>query len=239
VSRIPHYTDAELLKRSVDRLDREPQYDDHRDIWSAELRQLEDLLKRCPVSRDVRQRQSAEWVRTMFGEANMTPEARATRLMEEAIELAQACDLPREVIERLTDHVYSKEKGEIGQEIGGVSTTLLALGESLGYSVDDEESKELVRVLSLPAEHWRKRHSDKADAGIAEPLLTTDVEATTNVLDLMVALQDSIDNAKRQRLATPEKLCDCNPDKMPIYTPMADGRTQCSRCLLPDVRRKS
>jgi hypothetical protein len=66
---------------------------------------------------------------------------------------------------RLVDFIFAKQSGEIHQEVGGVGLTLLALCESARLSAEDEEQRELARVLSKPTEHFRQRNQAKNEAG--------------------------------------------------------------------------
>lgn len=47
--------------------------------------------------------------------------------MEEAIELVQACEMPKEDVLTLVNYVYDQPVGDIDQEVGGVLVTLIAL----------------------------------------------------------------------------------------------------------------
>lgn len=116
--------------------------------------------------RDVRQTVGNNWVRRAFGARFLTPYNRTERVLEEAIELAQALDFPKERIHELIDLVYAKERGEVRQEVGGVSNCLLSLCETLGISADECESDELNRVLALPVEHFQAKLKAKLEAGI-------------------------------------------------------------------------
>jgi NTP pyrophosphatase (non-canonical NTP hydrolase) len=49
------------------------------------------------------------------------------RFLEEALELAQACDCTKAEALQLVDYVFGREQGDIGQEVGGVMNTLAAL----------------------------------------------------------------------------------------------------------------
>lgn len=119
-------------------------------------------------AREHRQTTVLDWTRRAFGHnvAN-DPIERARRFIEEAVELAQACGLSKTEARAIVDHVFGKPAGEIGQEVGGVGVTLLALCELHGISADRAEAEELGRVLRLPISHFRKRQNAKADAGVA------------------------------------------------------------------------
>lgn len=56
------------------------------------------------------------------------------RFLEEALELAQACECTKEEALQLVDYVFAREKGDIHQEVGGVMNTLAAL--CLVYDID-------------------------------------------------------------------------------------------------------
>lgn len=117
--------------------------------------------------RDVLQDQVFQWTRDTFGPETLAIHECVRRFLEECIELAQAEDLPKEVVINLVHHVYSKTKGDPRQEVGGVGITLLAYCGAARISAHDEEVREFQRVLSIPVDEFRRRHNLKADAGIA------------------------------------------------------------------------
>jgi NTP pyrophosphatase (non-canonical NTP hydrolase) len=118
--------------------------------------------------RHVRQRAIGVWTREAFGadHAYSLPH-RGLRLLEEAIELAQAvgCDLKQ--CHNLLDYVFARPKGDIAQEMGGVGVTLLALGEATSISVEVAERTEVDRVLRKPLDHFRRRNAEKDAAGFS------------------------------------------------------------------------
>lgn len=118
------------------------------------------------ASRKERQARIALWVRAAFGEeqAASLPH-RGIRMMEEAIELAQAAGTDKAMIHKLVDYVYDRPVGEIGQEFGGLSVTMLALANAAGLDLDEEEAKEVRRVLAKPLEHFTARNAAKDAAG--------------------------------------------------------------------------
>lgn len=120
--------------------------------------------------REVRQSDAFAWAGKTFGAINMSKRERTRRFIEEAIELAQACGLPMDEVCALVSHVYFKPPGEVAQEAGGTGITLLMLCEVFGVSADVEERRELARVQSIPAQHFRDRHNAKAAAGVAAPI---------------------------------------------------------------------
>lgn len=117
--------------------------------------------------RDLRQSLVLDWVKSTFGEKTCNVEERVLRFLEEAIELAQAEDIPIQRIIRLAEYVYGKPKGYPSQEVGGIGVTLLAYCELRRISADSEELREWMRVSTLDPEHFRRRQNMKAGAGVA------------------------------------------------------------------------
>lgn len=88
------------------------------------------------------QAKARAWMRDCFGPtAYQDREKRAKRFMEEALELVQACDLPKESVLKIVDYVYSRQVGGRVDEMGGTMLTLSCLASS--YGIDQ----------SLAAEH--------------------------------------------------------------------------------------
>jgi hypothetical protein len=110
----------------------------------------------------------AHWVERVFGSTCLFDmEERGKRVAEESIELFQALGLPREMLDKIVDHVYSRPVGVVEQEIAGVGTTIMSLSEAYGVSFDCEVAKELKRVEALPIEHFRNKRKEKVAAGIS------------------------------------------------------------------------
>lgn len=118
------------------------------------------------VERDQRQARTFEWTNAAFGaeHANSLPQ-RGLRMVEEAIELAQACEVNPEQIHKLIDYIYAKPAGDLKQELGGVGLTVLALAGAAQVSADECEAVELARVLAKPLSHFLARNQVKNDAG--------------------------------------------------------------------------
>lgn len=125
------------------------------------------------LDRDERQERVAQWATLAFGEveANSLPQ-RGLRLLEEAIEAFQACGGHEAVAQKLVTYVFARPCGEIGQELGGVAVTVLALAAAARISADNEECREIDRVLNKPLEELRGRNAAKNAAGFraVEPL---------------------------------------------------------------------
>lgn len=76
-----------------------------------------------------------EWLLECFDESVINnKEERSYRFLEESLELVQSSNMTKEEALKLVDYVYSRPKGEISQEVGGVMTTLGAL--CIVYEID-------------------------------------------------------------------------------------------------------
>lgn len=115
-------------------------------------------------TRKDRQEVVIRWCRQAFGADSV--KQRAMRLLEEAIEAAQAAGVEEPQALRVLTYVYGRPVGELGQELGGVGVTLLALAATAGLDADMEERKEIDRVLSKPIEHFRARNEAKNAVGL-------------------------------------------------------------------------
>lgn len=114
-----------------------------------------------------------DWVRRAFGEHCASDlEERGSRLLEEAIEAAQACDVERDKAHLLVDHIYSRPAGELWQEIGGTMITIHALAECAELDHRACADIEWKRICELPQDYWDRKHTEKHAAGIAAPVQT-------------------------------------------------------------------
>jgi NTP pyrophosphatase (non-canonical NTP hydrolase) len=119
------------------------------------------------MSRDDRQAKVYEWCLATFGRAEQELQERAIRLVEEAIELAQAEGILECTLRDLLEVVYLKPSGYAHQEAGGVGTTLLAYCQAAGISANRAEKEEWDRVRQLDPEYFRERQARKVAAGVA------------------------------------------------------------------------
>lgn len=118
------------------------------------------------ASRLERQRQVFEWGRLAFGEDQMRSQAqRGLRLVEEAIEVAQAAECDPAALHRLIDYVYARPVGDVEAELGGVQVCVLAMAECVGASAEECEHVEIARILEKPISHFTQRNQAKNDAG--------------------------------------------------------------------------
>jgi len=119
------------------------------------------------MNRDNRQRAVLQWVIETFGEPAAAPMERALRVLEEAVELAQAEGLTRDRAIDVVEYVFGKPAGTPSQEAGGLGVTLLAYCEARSLSADEAEQREFDRVMAVDPAQFRARHNKKAEAGIA------------------------------------------------------------------------
>lgn len=131
---------------------------------------------------------AAAWVRRCFGDAAMARPERAARLMEEAIELAQAEGVPEELAAGVVRRVYSRPSGLPAQEAGGVGLCLAAWEEASGISVENAAMLEMDRVERMSVEHFKARHAAKVAVGAAAP----------PGVRPPIALQELVDQARAQ-----------------------------------------
>lgn len=139
-------------------------------------RNIRDLFAPQPVgvAQCSRPRDFLSWAIEMFGPVAKLRSERLLRFVEEAIELAHAEGMEREVFNRVADRVYSRPAGDTPKEIGQVQACLETFAENIGLSSAEEAQREFERVQSIPQEEWTRRHSAKQAIGIAisstEPL---------------------------------------------------------------------
>lgn len=115
------------------------------------------------------QRRSGTWVLEAFGRHSLEdPIERAQRLLEEATELAQAVGLPASQARSVIADVYSREPGDVAQEVGGLMVCVGGLCEGLGVDLAAATDREMTRV-EAPAviAKCRRKNADKAARGVS------------------------------------------------------------------------
>ena len=128
------------------------------------------------ITRQDRQSRVLAWAREAFGpEESSSIVHRGLRLLEEAVEAAQAAGVDRAQAHRLLEYVYDRPVGELPQELGGLGITLLALSAAAGLDADACEQREFDRIMALAPEHFRQRNARKNAAGFSG----TQVSAST------------------------------------------------------------
>jgi uncharacterized protein YfiM (DUF2279 family) len=108
-----------------------------------------------------------KWATDTFGAVAMNRNERAARILEEALELAQAEGVTQETADRLVARVYGRPAGEPKGEYQGLCMTVQAYAELTDDPFYEAAAREYVRVVSRPREEWRARHDAKAAAGVA------------------------------------------------------------------------
>lgn len=89
----------------------------------------------------------APWMQACFGaEIAADKIERRHRFTEEALELLQAMGGTKHEAIQLVDYVFSREKGEPHQEVGGVMITLAALCLAAGLDMHKAGEDELARI---------------------------------------------------------------------------------------------
>lgn len=111
------------------------------------------------------------WMMACFGpEISADRLERADRFIEEALELAQSCNYPRERVEALVDYVYRRPPGATAQEVGGVMVTLAAFCLAHGTDMHQAAEAELTRIWGK-VEQIRAKQAAKP-TGSALPIAT-------------------------------------------------------------------
>ncbi len=107
-----------------------------------------------------------EWARGTFGPDDWTERVRASRLLEEAIELAQAEGVTPSDMLRIMARTLSRPAGEPIQELGGVMITALAYGHLKGVRIGEAAQQEWDRVQSKSTSHFAARNAAKKADGL-------------------------------------------------------------------------
>lgn len=104
------------------------------------------------------------WATRVFGIDHVQDKVvRAKRLLEEAVEFAQAIGVDKDTVGDVVRHVYSRPPGDPFQELGGVSLTLLAACTAMGEDWEWVTHQELERVEAKPDAHFQKRNAEKKE----------------------------------------------------------------------------
>lgn len=93
------------------------------------------------------QERVAAWMDVCFGqEIARDPDERTHRFLEESLELAQAMNCTEEEALQLVRYVFSRPKGAVDQEVGGVMLTLAGLCTASTVEMQPAGERELSRV---------------------------------------------------------------------------------------------
>lgn len=109
-----------------------------------------------------------QWAVSTFGKVALSRRERACRFIEEAIELVHAIGLPQDVVEKLVQRVYERERGGLEREFGQAALTLELLATVAHVPpLESLAEQELARIQSIPRSEWDRRHAEKVAKGIA------------------------------------------------------------------------
>lgn len=108
-----------------------------------------------------------DWGVRCFGQEHMDNKAiRALRFAEEAIELAQVCEVPEEKMRELVRIVYSRPVGDTHQEVGGCMVTLSVLAHVLQIDLESAFETEVRRCLKKTPAEFAARNAEKISLGL-------------------------------------------------------------------------
>lgn len=117
----------------------------------------------------VMQNQAAQLVDSRFGlQALISKTERAKRVVEEALELAQAVGVDQEECMLIMEHVFFRPVGEISQEHAGVMVSLLASAVANDLDLEAVTQEEIKRVWSIPEDVLQAKLALKRKAMISE-----------------------------------------------------------------------
>ncbi len=117
------------------------------------------------IPRDTRQLMISLWAKRALGtaEASDLPR-RGLRLLEEALRAFQACGGEEASARQLVASTFARPAGTgIARGLGGVALAALCLAAAAGLSAEEEECREIRRVLSSPV----RRVAGRNGAGAA------------------------------------------------------------------------
>lgn len=115
------------------------------------------------------QAEALAWQAATFGPAARNRQERARRMLEEALELAQAEGVTVREVDRLMWRVYARPPGDTAQEIAGLTITLAGLAENAGVQVADAVAAEWDRLAKLTPGYLAAKHAAKVADGVAMP----------------------------------------------------------------------
>lgn len=111
-------------------------------------------------------KRAVRWVVSTFGPQSMDVKERCLRFLEEAIEVSQSLELPRDQVHSLVDYVYDRPAGDPLAEIRGASAALLALCHKTSVDFEKGVLLELDRIeTDRVRERSKKRAKEKKEAG--------------------------------------------------------------------------
>ncbi len=149
---------------------------DEIDRLKARITELQDIGSKLALERQARdrfggrkRRQSVvlNWAKRVLGDEAASVKERALRILEEAIEVAQAAGVGEDTTNRMVARVFYRQTGNLQAEVGGLLVTALAMCEAIGVDGDELERDEMERILSLSEDFVREKHQAKVRQGLA------------------------------------------------------------------------
>jgi hypothetical protein len=145
--------------------------------WQKACLDVEEKLKNVPCvderhgARDELPERLEKLITATFSVKNMhDPWERSMRVVEEALEFAQANGLTETIVVMLLRRVYSRPEGSKLNEAAGLGVTLLAWCRCHGVVLDDLLLTEMSRIAGMDREKFRAKQREKARAGLGLPL---------------------------------------------------------------------
>lgn len=108
------------------------------------------------------QQRIISWLGRTYGQKTLEKEERCLRYAEESMELLQAAGVDRETLLKIVDHVYSRPKGDVDQEVTGSYITLVGMCHAHGIDLHRSVDRELDRVEQIK-DACRTKHDSKPD----------------------------------------------------------------------------
>jgi hypothetical protein len=131
------------------------------------------IAELCAKHQAQRGKAALDWARETFGDEATTVGERAARFLEEALELAVACNVTAALAHRLADRAYGRGPLDVGfhrqREFGQAALTLEALGAALLMTPVRSAADEFERVRGMDPEILRESHRKKLARGEAGP----------------------------------------------------------------------
>lgn len=115
------------------------------------------------------QQRVAKWLEACLGSSRKFDQNERThRMLEEALELAQACGCTRDDADRLVQYVFERPAGFVQQEVGGVMVTLAGLSSAMAVDMAIAADEELARNWSKIAEIRAKADAKPDDTPLPQ-----------------------------------------------------------------------
>lgn len=121
------------------------------------------------------QQRAYNWALECFGEEIVFNKSeRNHRFLEESLELVQSLDMTYSECQELVNYVYSREKGDPPQEVGGVEVTLATLCSVNTLDLNESADNELKRISNPDMMNKiRQKQANKPKGTLPKPKSVT------------------------------------------------------------------